>query len=370
MLRGQIADIDGLQEALDAKAAAAASAEAIAAVAGDLESHGSRTDNPHTVTKAQVGLEDVDNTRDEDKPISTLQQAALDAKVNRNDISTKVFIRHDFEGAGELNVYAASHNNTYVPLVADGKVSFGVQGCVIASGAVGGFTIPVPSTPVTRHTGFYTPLNNLTWKGRIWLDPLGVALAGRHVAGLVAYYSTNGNDPNGVPGIYFSGDRSAVSRSLSVVSNGTTKLTSAALFSCADVGKAVEVGNGISAGTFVKRYVSPSEIYLNQACSTSETRSRAFTGSGFWRLCNYDTLNGLTYVESNVAVVLSTFIELEMRRTNGNVFGYINGVLIGDIEMTYSGPLTNLIGGASIGGNMAAAGDYLLCEFDVVRTNG
>ena len=38
--------------------------------------------NPHEVTKAQVGLENIDNTSDLDKPISTATQTALDGKVD------------------------------------------------------------------------------------------------------------------------------------------------------------------------------------------------------------------------------------------------------------------------------------------------
>lgn len=38
------------------------------------------TNNPHSVTKAQVGLGNVDNTSDADKPVSTAQQTALNAK--------------------------------------------------------------------------------------------------------------------------------------------------------------------------------------------------------------------------------------------------------------------------------------------------
>lgn len=38
--------------------------------------------NPHNVTKSDIGLGNVDNTSDEDKPISTAQQTALDTKQN------------------------------------------------------------------------------------------------------------------------------------------------------------------------------------------------------------------------------------------------------------------------------------------------
>ena len=45
--------------------------------------HTSRTNNPHAVTKAQVGLANADNTSDANKPISTATTTALSSKVNR-----------------------------------------------------------------------------------------------------------------------------------------------------------------------------------------------------------------------------------------------------------------------------------------------
>lgn len=45
-----------------------------------LENHINDTNNPHSVTKAQVGLGNVNNTSDLDKPISTATQAALNTK--------------------------------------------------------------------------------------------------------------------------------------------------------------------------------------------------------------------------------------------------------------------------------------------------
>lgn len=44
----------------------------------ELANHAGNTQNPHNVTKAQVGLANVDNTSDLDKPISTATQAAID----------------------------------------------------------------------------------------------------------------------------------------------------------------------------------------------------------------------------------------------------------------------------------------------------
>ena len=60
---------------------------AITAVQTNLTTHANNTENPHSVTKTQVGLGNVDNTADTDKPVSTAQQTALDAKANKSDIA-------------------------------------------------------------------------------------------------------------------------------------------------------------------------------------------------------------------------------------------------------------------------------------------
>ena len=53
---------------------------ALKADASTVTAHTSNTNNPHQVTKAQVGLGNVDNTSDLNKPISTATQTALDGK--------------------------------------------------------------------------------------------------------------------------------------------------------------------------------------------------------------------------------------------------------------------------------------------------
>ena len=67
-------DIDTLQSDLD-------TAEA------SLSGHIAATNNPHSVTAAQVGLGNVDNTSDANKPVSTAQQAALDGKQIKDVVS-------------------------------------------------------------------------------------------------------------------------------------------------------------------------------------------------------------------------------------------------------------------------------------------
>lgn len=54
----------------------------IDSVQSNLTTHITNKQNPHSVTKAQVGLGNVDNTSDADKPVSTAVQAELDKKTN------------------------------------------------------------------------------------------------------------------------------------------------------------------------------------------------------------------------------------------------------------------------------------------------
>ena len=56
-------------------------------VAADLTEHEQDTSNPHNVTKAQVGLGNVDNTSDIDKPVSTAQATAINNAVSTHNAS-------------------------------------------------------------------------------------------------------------------------------------------------------------------------------------------------------------------------------------------------------------------------------------------
>lgn len=49
----------------------------------NLTAHINNKENPHGVTAAQVGLGNVNNTSDNDKPVSAAQQTALDAKLDK-----------------------------------------------------------------------------------------------------------------------------------------------------------------------------------------------------------------------------------------------------------------------------------------------
>lgn len=81
-LKGKIArahpyQLDPSLSIYGAGAEAEATGKAINAVKKTAEDHIAREDNPHKVTKSQVGLGNVDNTSDNEKPISVLQAAAI-----------------------------------------------------------------------------------------------------------------------------------------------------------------------------------------------------------------------------------------------------------------------------------------------------
>lgn len=66
----------------------------------DLISHLADKNNPHSVTKSQVGLGNVDDTSDADKPISTATKTALDGKAPKTHASSSL----DY-GIGDREVY-------------------------------------------------------------------------------------------------------------------------------------------------------------------------------------------------------------------------------------------------------------------------
>jgi hypothetical protein len=83
------ASSDATTKANAAQAAAIAASDPVgsaATVNSALGSHTGNTSNPHSVTKAQVGLSNVDNTSDVNKPVSTAQATAdaLNLKIASN----------------------------------------------------------------------------------------------------------------------------------------------------------------------------------------------------------------------------------------------------------------------------------------------
>lgn len=80
-----------------------------------IDSHTDDKANPHGVTKAQVGLSNVDNTKDADKPVSTATQTALDLKANAADVYTKTeadaLVLGKLAVKGDVNTFSNLPNN-------------------------------------------------------------------------------------------------------------------------------------------------------------------------------------------------------------------------------------------------------------------
>ena len=62
--------------------------------ADDIAAHKANTNNPHNVTKGQIGLGNVDNTSDKDKPVSDAAKALFNTKVDK--VTGKSLSTNDF----------------------------------------------------------------------------------------------------------------------------------------------------------------------------------------------------------------------------------------------------------------------------------
>jgi hypothetical protein len=102
------------------------------------------------LTKGDVGLGNVDNTSDANKPVSTAQQTALDLKTNKLIIANRqtasyTLVLTDADKLVEMNV--ASANNLTIPLNSSVAFATGTQILLAQYGA--GQTTIVPTSGVT-----------------------------------------------------------------------------------------------------------------------------------------------------------------------------------------------------------------------------
>lgn len=120
----EAADLD-LGDDIGAETARATAAEQ--ANAGVISAHIADKQNPHEVTKAQVGLGNVDNTSDADKPISTATQAALDGKASTTAVQT-LDTRVGTLETGLADTYNKSQVDTYLAAKADDEAVVKLSG--------------------------------------------------------------------------------------------------------------------------------------------------------------------------------------------------------------------------------------------------
>lgn len=78
----------------------------------DFTNHISNSENPHNVTKTQIGLSDVNNTADLDKPISKATQTALDTKVSNGIFREHTLNSENPHGVTKAQVGLGNVNNT------------------------------------------------------------------------------------------------------------------------------------------------------------------------------------------------------------------------------------------------------------------
>jgi hypothetical protein len=123
-------------------------------IQSDFYNHITNTSNPHSVTKTQVGLGNVDNTSDADKPISSATQTALD-QLAATKISTSQ--KGVANGVAPLNS-STKIDSTYLPAYVDDVLEYA----------------NLASFPVTGSTGIiYVALNtNLCyrWSGSAYIE--------------------------------------------------------------------------------------------------------------------------------------------------------------------------------------------------------
>jgi len=86
-------------------------------ISESINSHINDFNNPHSVTKSQVGLSEVDNTSDVNKPISTAQQAALDLKEDISALGTAAY----------ADLTTSSNDATADRVLTQGNVGFEYQ---------------------------------------------------------------------------------------------------------------------------------------------------------------------------------------------------------------------------------------------------
>jgi len=114
-----------------------------------------------TLNKAAVGLGNVDNTSDANKPVSTAQQTALDAKTNKLVVANRqtasyTLVLSDADKLVEMNV--ASANNLTVPLNSSVAYPTGTQ-ILLAQYGAGQTTVVATSGVTIRSNGAKLKLN-------------------------------------------------------------------------------------------------------------------------------------------------------------------------------------------------------------------
>lgn len=79
----------------------------------DIVDHVLNKNNPHDVSKSQIGLGNVDNTSDLSKPISNATQEALNGKLNNSGFTGNAVIITNSQGGAEATPQASGFNKPF-----------------------------------------------------------------------------------------------------------------------------------------------------------------------------------------------------------------------------------------------------------------
>lgn len=106
IVQGGTMTIDPTLTLVNAAAQAKATGDALRALNDGIESHASNKENPHGITKAQLGLGEVDDTADMDKPVSNKQKVAIDLAVTAAKNEMEVSVTYAKDTADEAKAAA------------------------------------------------------------------------------------------------------------------------------------------------------------------------------------------------------------------------------------------------------------------------
>ena len=196
----------------------------------NIQAHiGTVTGNPHSVTKAEVGLSNADNTSDADKPVSTAQQTALDLKyaITAADakflhfpdaaspvianVATRAVKFLGFDAAGELTYLGGGGSSTdaiFVAIADAGGYYTGgnVEAALQELNQTGTFTPTLQDLSESdaegqtyiAQVGIYTRVGKLVFiEGNLVVNSIGTLSGAVTVAGL-PFTSRVSSPPSGV----------------------------------------------------------------------------------------------------------------------------------------------------------------------------
>ena len=279
--------------------------QALSDLTTDVNTHVTNKNNPHSVTKTQIGLGNVDNTSDLNKPISTATQTALDLKANKADVYTQdetdTAIETALEDYVTFSDYATNSqpgiilptdtysiamegSQLYASTKALTDYTNGQSGMFISKGTLENIKYNIVKQGVTANTISLTDNEKLA--ARTWIDAVGSTdYATSDVAGVIKQSTTYGFSVNENTGVPF-----ASTKDLTGYQNGDGNMF---------IGK--NTLENIK-DDFVKRGVTENAIALTD---TEKSAARTWIGAG--SQTDIDSIEGdLSGIEAKIPTTAST----------------------------------------------------------------